>query len=427
MRTHSILMAMAVSFALAGASPAATHFVAPDGRADNDGTEDSPWDIESTWAGRQSVPPGATIYMKGGTYRHPQREWTGGIFQLNLAGTREAPIHIRPVPGNRVTIDGGVVVTAGSHHLWVWELEITISEAAQWNRRIEQPGSHPRPDVDQPQGGLTIHGGQGSKFINLVVHTTNSTGIGFWRGAVDAELHGCLIYDNGWIGPDRFHGPGIYTQNQTGHKWITDNILWGNYSTTLQAYGSANAWVDGFRVVGNISFAPRKQGGRQRFLIGGGRPSKDIVASQNLLYEVPLQIGYTAPHNEDVVAHDNVIVNAGMNIIRFRQVDQQNNTVIPADAARPDRAADVVLRPNKYDPDRAHLAIFNWRRAARVDVDLDPWLRSGDRYRIVSALDFFGEAVAEGTYTGGRAAVPVTASEATGDGEFCAYVIFRER
>lgn len=44
------------------------------------------------------------------------------------------------------------------------------------------------------------------------------------HSAIDSEVPGCLICDNGWIGPDRDHGPGIYDQNQTGTKLVTDNI-----------------------------------------------------------------------------------------------------------------------------------------------------------------------------------------------------------
>ncbi|CAN5249976.1 hypothetical protein BH23VER1_BH23VER1_31000 [soil metagenome] len=420
-----LLIAGLCGWGLAAPIQAAEHFVAPDGKADNTGTEDSPWDIGSAWSGGQEIAPGATVIMAGGTYRHPEREWGGGSFQLKLAGTGEAPVHIRPAPGARVTIDGGVVVDAGCHHLWVWDLEITVSESTQWDRRIDEPGSHPQPDIDQPQGGLTVYGGSGSKFINLVVHHNNGTGISFWRGATDAELHGCLIYSNGWMAPDRFHGPGIYTQNETGQKWITDNILWGNFSTTIQAYGSSKAWVDGFRIIGNIAFAPLKDGQRQRILIGGGRPSKDIVANENILYEIPLQLGYSAPHNEDATVHDNRIVNAGLDIQKFRQVDEANNTVLDKSEPRPDRPADTILRPNKYDPDRANLAIFNWSRTPQVDLDPSAFLQDGDRYRIVSALDYFGDPVAEGTFDGNPVPVPVPAEESTGDGEFCAYVVFR--
>jgi hypothetical protein len=260
--------------AMAVPAKAANYYVAPSGKADNAGTETSPWDLDSAWAGKQPVNPGSTVLMMSGVYRHPQREWTGGNFRLSLAGEQDAPIHIRPVPGARVTVDGGLIVDADSQHVWMWDLEFTISESGRWNRRVTEAGSHPRPPIAQPQGGITVHGGRKNKFINLVVHDNNSTGISFWRGAVDAEIHGCLIYNNGWIGPDRFHGPGIYTQNETGNKWITDNILFGNYSTTIQAYGSSQAWVDGFRIIGNISFAPREEGGRARLLVGGGRPSK---------------------------------------------------------------------------------------------------------------------------------------------------------
>jgi len=426
MRIHAILFSLVLLLAV-GDLIAAEYYVAPDGQPDNAGTRESPWDIASAWSGEQDIEPGDTLYMLGGTYRHPEREWRGGTWTINLAGTQEAPIHIRPVPGERVTIDAGVNVTPRSHHLWMWDLEITISEADQWDRRLEGSGSDARPPVDQPRGGLTIQGGQGAKFINLIVHTTNSTGIGFWRGASnDAELHGCIIYNNGWVSSARYHGPGIYTQNRDGNKWITDCILWGNYSTTIQAYGSRNAWVDGYRIIGNISFAPVKEGRRQRFLIGGGRPSHDIVVSENVLYEVPLQIGYNAPHNEDVVVHDNIVVNAGMRIVRYREVDEQNNLVIGSNEDRPDKPADVVLRPNKYDPDRANLAILNWQRQPQVDVDLSSFLQEGDRYRIVNVLDYFGQPVAQGTYTGDQVAVPVPASEQTGNGAFCAYVVFRE-
>ena len=424
--TVVVMLAIPVS-AVQVPALSADHYIAPSGKPDNAGTEAEPWDIESAWAGKQAVMPGATILMMPGVYRHPQREWNGGNFVLRLAGEPGAPIHIRPVPGARVTIDGGLVVDGASQHVWMWDLEFTISESSQWNRRVTEPGSHPQPPIAQPQGGITIHGGRENKYINLVVHDNNSTGISFWRGAVDAEIHGCLIYNNGWIGPDRFHGPGIYTQNETGNKWITDNILFGNYSTTIQAYGSSRAWVDGFRIIGNIAFAPRKEGSRARVLVGGGRPSKDIVVRENLLYEVPLQIGYTAPLNEDCVVHDNLVARASMSINNFRTVDQKNNTTITSEQPSPELAHQAFLRPNKYDPHRANLAVFNWGKAKEVEVDLSPFLRSGDRFRVMNTLDFFGSPAVQATYHGRPVSIPIPVREATGDGEFCAFVVFREK
>ena len=422
------LIALAMLLLLmAGPSRAADYFVASDGRAENSGTRQSPWDIESAWQGRQRIEAGSTIYMLEGVYRHPERTWSGGQFEIRLSGEPDAPIHIRPLPGDRVTIDGGVTVANGTRHLWIWELELTVSEAADWDRRVPHAGADPRPARDHPAGGLTIHGGENSKFINLVVHGLSSTGVSFWRGAIDAELHGCLIYDNGLIATDRYHGPGIYTQNQTGQKSITDNILWGNYSTTIQAYGSDRAYVNGYRIVGNIAFAPLKAGGRAGILIGGGRPSEAIVASENILYEVPLRVGYTAPHNEDAVVRDNVLLKTDLSITRFRHVDAENNRIVDGSTVAAEMPQESWLRPNQYDPDRANLAVLNGGRAATVDVDLSGFLRPGDAYRIVSALDFYGQPVIEGSYDGGLLALPVPAVEATAEGEFCAYVVFRTR
>jgi hypothetical protein len=276
--------------------------------------------------------------------------------------------------------------------------------------------------ADLPQGGLNILGGADSKFIHLVIHDMNS-GIGFWRPAVDAEIHGCLVYGVGAIGPDRYHGPGIYTQNETGTKALSDNILFGNYSTTIQAYGSSRAPVSGFRIEGNIVFAPVKEGGRQRVLIGGGQPSRRITAADNILYEVPLELGYNAPHNEDAVVTGNWVVDAGLSINRFKQVTESGNTVIPRGSERPGRPADIILRPSHYVPGRANLAIFNWSRRSHVEVDLSTLLEPGQPFSIVSALDFYGKPLVAGRFDGRPVPVPMPNEPRTGNGEFCAFVV----
>ena len=424
MKSLNLLLAGTVALFAAGGAWAAEYYVAPDGRPDNEGTMESPWDLEYVLGGGPEVEPGSTVYLKGGTYRHPDREWGAEGYEVSLKGTENAPIHIRPVQGERATIDGGLTVR-GAEHVWIWELEITVSESADWDRRTNEAPASELDEPTGPAGGLAIHSATNCKFINLVVHNNNSTGVSFWRGAVDSELHGCLIFQNGYVGPQRPHGPGIYTQNETGEKFITDNILWGNYSTTIQAYGSERAYVDHFRIIGNIGFGPFHEGGRERFLIGGERPSRDIVVKENILYDVPLEIGYTAPHNHDCVVHDNIVVNAAMSINRYREVDEKNNLVIEADAARPSASFRTILRPNKYDPDRAHLAVYNWRKAPVAPVDLHEFLDEGERFRIMSALDFFGEPVVEGVYTGDPVEVPVPVEDATGGGEFCAFVVFK--
>lgn len=401
------------------------HYVAIDGSPQNRGTLDSPWDIESAWSGQQSIAPGTTLLMKGGIYRHPDRSWSSPGFAIALQGTAESPIRIRSVDGERVTIDGRVEVKPNSHHLELWDLEITVSETATWDRQVTAGGLNPVNASQVPQGGLNILGGAGCKFINLVIHHMNS-GVGLWRTAIDAEMHGCLIFQIGAIGPDRYHGPGIYTQNEEGTKWLNDNILFDIYSTTIQAYGSSSASVSGFTLEGNIAFAPVKAGNRQRVLIGGGRPSRDILVAENLLYEIPLQLGYNAPFNENAIVKDNWIVHSDLSIQRFQRVEQSGNRVLADAEVLSEQAAEIKLRVNRHDERRAHLAVFNWRRDPMIEVDLSSFLRQGEHYRIINVLDYYGQPASVGQYSGQLIELAMPAEERTGQGQFCAFVVIRD-
>jgi hypothetical protein len=66
-----------------------------------------------------------------------------------------------------------------------------------------------------------------------------------------------------------------------------------------------------------------------------------------------------------------------------------------------------VLQPNKYDPDRAHVAVYNGAKAKEVAVDVSTFLKRGERYRIVRALDLYGQPVAAGVCEGDAMRVPV--------------------
>jgi hypothetical protein len=44
------------------------------------------------------------------------------------------------------------------------------------------------------------------------------------------------------------------------------------------------------------------------------------------------------------------------------------------------------------------VVVYNWEKAETVNLDLGQVLSEGMRYRIVSAQDFFGPPVLEGTY-----------------------------
>jgi hypothetical protein len=398
-----------LSLALAVSSHAADYFIATDGKPDAAGTKESPWDIASAFEGKHPLLPGDTLWLRAGTYKHPNRTPGGQGFELKLAGDKDKPLHVRACPAERVTLDGGLTIAQPSTCLWVWDLEILVSENLTQERVSKEPGSHPK-DLNRPWGGLNITAGTGCKYIDLVIHD-NAQGVSFWSGAADSELHGCLIYDNGWKAPDRGHGHAIYTQNQNGIKTLSDNIMTGGYSYTMHAYGSKNAYVDNYLIEGNIAYAAGT------FLIGGGRPSRGIRVLRNYLYGVSMQIGYNAPENEDCEVRGNTIV-GGLSINKYKKVVNEDNLVLAMNEPHP-KGELAVLRPNRYDPARANLIAFDWAKSPEMEVASD-WLKDGETYRLMDPKDFFGQPIHQAVCQGRKITFPVK-------GEFAAYVLLATR
>ena len=379
-------------------------YIAPDGKSTNSGTQVSPWDIASALSGKQKIAAGDTIYLLEGTYRRRPKE----LFEIRLVGTEKAPIHIRSLPRRRVRIDGGLSVQNPSAHVWVHDLEIFVSEPKP--KQAISPGSHPK-DLNRPWGGVHMFGGKNCKYINLIIHSCNQ-GISCWKGEINPEIYGCIIYDNGWLGTDRGHGHCIYTQNDEGVKTISNCIMSCRYdgTYTLHAYGSDRAYVNNYLVQENIFY---KKG---PFLIGGGRPSHNIRVFRNYLYNVGMRIGYAAPYNENCQVRDNVIVNGGLDIVRYNKVIREGNVIIK-DKEHP-KGTKSVLLANRFDPNRAHLVVYNWDREDELEVRTKLFLRNGDSYRIMDPQDFFGTPVTQGRCRNDTIRIPVKA-------EFGVFVVLK--
>ncbi len=94
---------------------------------------------------------------------------------------------------------------------------------------------------------------------------------------------------------------------------------------------------------------------------------------------------------------------------------QENNLVLAKNEAHPAQAKAVLL-PNKYDPSRAHLVVYNWAKAETVDVDAGSFAKEGDVIRLFDPKDLFGKPVTTTTRRNGVIRVPV-------QGEFTTYVV----
>ena len=387
---------------------AADWHVATNGSPDGLGTQGAPWDLGSALDGRQKVRPNDTLWIHQGHYKSAPK--VGGLgYVVRLAGRDGAPVQVRAWQGQRVTIDGGLNVQPPSTHLWIWDLEILVSDP--------RPSAPIPPDptyanVNRPWGGLNVSGGRNCKFINLVIHD-NTQGVSWWVASQDSEMHGCIIYDNGWLATDRGHGHCIYTQNKEGTKTISNCILSCKYdgTYTMHAYGSSRADVDSYLIEDSIFY------GKGPFLVGGGKPSHNIRVFRNYLYNVDMRIGYNAPSNEDCEIRDNVIANGDLVITKYNKVVNEGNLVLKRGEKLP-QGTKAALLPNKYDTSRAHLAIFNWQQAKQVQVPVKPFLKPGDAFRLMKPEDLFGKPVFEGACKGETITVPV-------DGEFAVFVVLK--
>jgi hypothetical protein len=464
---------MLAGLPLAAVAGAAEHFVAPNGKPSGDGSTANPWDLQTALNQPSSVQPGDTIWVLGGTYKTAIHDGFVG----KLKGTAANPIIVRNYNGERATIDGqqntfGLDVLGS--YTWYWGLEIMSSCTTRVTATPVSPF------------GVGVYG-PGNKFINLVVHDTLQ-GFSGYNAAPDTEYYGNLSYYNGIVSPDRNHGHGMYFQNISGAKTVSDNIVGDNADEGIQIYGSGNASLINFVLAGNSLYnngswpTPKYQ---YNLIVAGGQTRKNIRVENNYSYYPPEagagglagQFGQYTP-GQDLVVSNNVLANgymplnftaqagpvtftgntivAGMDALRavtlnlnagqtlalytwdrntyydkspwhFYQgiaVDDsgsysgvnaiftnwQDRTKFDAHSAYHPAAPTgvwVYVRPNKYEPKRANVTIFNWDSLPAASVDLSGVLSPGEGYVIQDAQNFYGPPVGSGVYSGKPVAIPM--------------------
>jgi hypothetical protein len=418
------------------------YFVAPAGSPGGAGTAQRPWDLATALAGAGGrVHPGDTVWLRGGTYR--------GAFRTDLRGAPGRWIVFREAPGEHATIDG--TLRADGAYLAFWGFEVMQSTPTTYGIQAN-----------------TDHG----RFINLVVHDAGTQGVSFWTPAVDAELYGCIVYNNG---THENFDHGTYVHNETGTKLIAENVFFNNLARGIQIYASPkNPGLRNIRVEGNVSFdngtISTAVAARENLIFNAPVPTEGMVGIGNMLYfagaeGINLRTGKYAPqNNRDIVLQDNYIVGGkiglemdepwmhatvtGNTIIGSRDLVQlggvslpghyewsgniwapngkarswryedqaydwdgwrsasglgANDRVIPG----PPTESKVFIRPNKYEPGRANIVIYNWGRLSTVAVDPTGILHSGDRYEVRNVQALSAAPVVRGVYEGSPIRIPM--------------------
>lgn len=415
------------------------YYAAPSGTSAADGSMDHPWDLATALnGGNGTVQPGDTVWLRAGTY--------AGNFRSAVSGAQGKPVVFRALPGERSTIDG--TLRADGADVWFWGLEVMRST----------PNDH--------LPGLESRGAR-QKYINMIVHDAAQQGITFWDEAIDAELYGNIVYNNG-THENLDHG--TYVHNMSGTKLIMDNVFFDNLAYGVHVYaGPTDGTQRNVHVVGNVSFnngtISHNYPAKGNILIGADSPDEGMQAIDNLLYfsgadGENLRVGYTASNN-DVLVRGNTVWGGGTAFVvgQWRQATVDHNlfggsgdmvellnapgsfawganTYYRSAAALAWRTAagsalaltdwrsvtglgssdqapatapgqtQVFVRPNQYETGRALIVIYNWGSVGNVSVNLGGILRAGQPYEVRNVQDMFGTPVASGTFDGSSITLP---------------------
>lgn len=368
------LLLMRVCF---GTTHGTEFHVSSDGAANGDGSQEKPWNLATALASPPALKPGDTVWIRDGLYR--------GGFKSTLKGTKDAPITVRAA-GDRAIIDckprdskDSGAFAVGGEWTTFQGIEFTCSDP---KRTTQEKGSWP---AEIQRGGIVSHGSH-IRFVNLLVHDL-SNGFGFWgdgKVGEGGEIYGCVIYHNGWLGPDRGHGHGIYTQNAKGTKRIVDNVIFNQFGHGLHAYGSDKAILRNFHVEGNVAFNNGSLAGPNHrttdLLVGGGSALEGLTFVNNCTYGGGLRLGYANDvQNRGVSARGNYIA-GGARISGMQQMSFLGNTLIAPGTlvnfheATTVGVSEIAWDENTYHRTKAQWAAFNYTEKEKPEgLSFDAW------------------------------------------------------
>jgi hypothetical protein len=426
--------------------PPVGFFAAPNvSPGQGDGSLGNPWNFWSA-VGDSSIGAGDTIWLRSGTY-----QYAGGPDTMNQDGTEANPIVWRSYPetdGSHAIIDFHYPGDLSSLHslkvrgnyIQLRDLEFFSSDPR------DRIGDNATVNAGQRRGQVNIRAPY-VRIINCITHELHS-GFSHWEESTDSVLYGCIMYNNGWIydpgGPDHKQwNHGVYAHSLDS-KLVKDNLNFQNYGYGFHLWSSnPGGGTTGFTLEGNIGFMnsyapgiPYETDGD--FLLGGRDPVIDGVFTENYSYcknrDVDVRFGGNVLAGSSITMTDNYFASGLVRRRRdFANETYSNNTAVgltagttmqqwngsqyvswsPSGWTKTTTPTGTVtaVRPNDYENNRGHVAIFNWDQLDNISVDLSPILANNMPYTIWHAYDLVNP-ILTGTYTGGTVAIPMAERDA---------------
>jgi hypothetical protein len=435
-------------------------YVSPSGSSGNTGSSASPWDLATALSGGHgNIAAGDTVWMLGGTYG------SGTDYNTSVTtGTASAHVVFKQYPGAHATIDGRLRIHNAYLTFWGFEIKQNPTANAGYYGVEEYRGGVSLINLvihDANKSGIIVNwpfDGDSILVYGCIIYN-NGTSDNLDHGiyAQDSStskilrMEGNVIFDN--VG----YGIHSYTESSALHSvQAVRNVLFNSGST-----GNPTA----YNVRPNILF-----GGTVGGATGMVADSNYLFEQNSSSYENDdnLQAGYPNAgnvNNQDVTIVGNTIWggNAPLQVYMWQHATVENNVVEggpfydrmvdlatsnlsgetwssntfygsasstlwwynaawrtlsdwetqtglsgAGSAASAPSTATYFLNNNRYDSKRALLVVFNWPGSSTVNVSLAGFASSGDSYSVYNVQNFYGSAVASGTYSGGTISIPMT-------------------
>lgn len=344
-------------WALATRTPAAAerpaYWVATDGNDDGSGSSDDPW--ASLQKAADTVEPGSTVYVRGGTYA--QR------VDVHVSGEPGQPITFQPAEGESVVLDGSSLEVPDEQSAMI----AIDSQRYLIIRGFDITGYASAESGHVPIGILVTGAADHVRLEGNVVHDIGTTfngrnggdahGIGVFGTTVDHPIDGVEIVDNELANLTLGSSEALVVNGNVTNFLIEGNEVHDTNNIGIDAIGyegtASDPSVDQARdgiirgnTVWNVDSYGNPAYGQDRsadgIYVDGGR---DLLIEGNLVHDVNIGIEIASEHGgrsaRNVTARNNVVYDATAIGIAIGGYDRRrgstddcvivNNTVVNTD------------------------------------------------------------------------------------------------
>lgn len=458
-------------------------FVAVDGKPGNPGTQDAPLDLATALSSNSPAKAGDIVWIKGGAYCGPFEK---AATPCGMAGKplifRAMPgERVTLTAGG----EAGTVLTARGDWVWFWGLELTADPEPPKVRgdTVKVAGGNGLKLInltihDTPNrsgiGGWDV--GDDQEYVGCVVYRVGYRSNTYAHGIYTQNtkkhtvkrITDCLFFDT--------YGFGVhcYGQDPALANFRFEGVGAWNNSTAADAEKPAvNFLVGGYKGQDNMVlrecftyFPPTgkfKRGADVGYVAKtndemrvenctfvGGTPALHIVnwrkptvrgnrfaSPHGLVHLVPSAPPEASLSTVDGNTYYTMGVEKPFSTFKdpYRWRTDTNSHLFTAEAWKAAFHVDansrfhaapegvwLLARPNRFEPQRVQLAVYNWTGAARVGLDLSAWLKPGQVFRIVNADDPWGAPAAKGNFDGKPVDIAVGSPDCP---EFSCFLLFR--